>query len=230
MNIFSVWSEALFIGVQSVGVGLVEFLPKLVLAVIMFAIGYAFAGIASRAIVALSVKSKFEDLFSHVGVTTSLQEKGVHFSIGKIIGEIIRWFIVIIFLIPALEIIGLSEATSLLKISALTYLPKVILAVLVMVVSLVLAEGAKKAVTISSKSANIGAANTLGGVTKYAIVIFGALIALTEMGIASELIYILVIGVIGMFAVGGAIAIGLGGKDLANDILSKAREELRSKK
>ncbi len=230
MDVINTWADVFRISLQSVTVGVLDFLPRLILSLVTFAIGWAFAGIVSRGIQSLSHKTKFEHLFKQAGITGALEKSGVHFSAGKFIGEIVRWVLIVIFLIPSLELVGLSEITSLLKSAAMDYLPKVVLAALVLVVAAVIAEAMQKAVTTAAGAANVKSAKTLGGFVKYVIWIFAILIALTELGIASTLIYIVLIGLVGMFAVGGAIAIGIGGKDIASDMLTKMREELRPRR
>lgn len=230
MDVFTTWADVFRVSLQSVTFGVIDFLPSLLLAIITFFIGWAFAGIVSRGIQSLSKKSKFEDLFNQAGITGSLAKSGIHFSAGKLIGEILRWVLIIVFLIPALELVGLSEITSLLKTTAIEFLPKVILAAFVLVIAAVIAEAMKRVVETAAGAANVSSAKTLGSFVKYSIWIFAVLIALTELGIASTLIYILLIGVVGMFAVGGAIAIGTGGKDIARDILTHMREEFRPKR
>ena len=230
MDVFITWADAFRISLQSVSVGVIAFLPKLIIALILFFVGWAFAGIVSKAIQSLSKRTKFESLFEQAGITGSLAKNGVHFSIGKIVGEIVRWSIVVIFLVPTLELLGLSETTALLKAGVVEYIPKIILAALAMIIAAVVAQGMQMAVTTAARSVNIKSASTLGGFVKYVIWVFAVLIALTTLGIASTLIYIIVVGFIGMLAVGGAIAIGIGGKDIAHDVLGHLREELRPRR
>ncbi len=230
MEVLNTWADVFRISFQSVTIGVIDFLPKLLLALITFAVGWIFAGIVSRGIESLSIKTKFEKLFEQAGITSSLHKVGVHFSAGRLIGEIVRWVIIVVFLIPSLELVGLSEITALLKSAALDYLPKVVLAALVLVVAAVIAEGMQKAVATAAGAASVKSAKTLGTFVKYVIWVFAVLIALTELGIASTLIYIVLIGLVGMFAVGGAIAIGIGGKEIASDLLNKLREEFRSRR
>ncbi len=230
MEVINTWADVFRISFQSVTIGTIDFLPKLLLALITFGVGWAFAGILSRGIQSLSKKSKFENLFEQAGVTGALERSGVHFSAGKFIGEIVRWVVVVVFLIPSLELVGLSEITSLLKSAAMDYLPKVFVAALVLVVAAVIAEGMQRAVSTAAGAANVKSARTLGSFVKYVIWVFAALIALTELGIASTIIYIVLIGLVGMFAVGGAIAIGIGGKEIAHDMLTKLREEFRPRR
>ncbi len=230
MDVLNTWADVFRISFQSVTIGVIDFLPKLLLALITFAVGWVFAGIVSRGVQSLSIKTKFENLFEQAGITGSLAKAGVHFSAGRLIGEILRWVIIVVFLIPSLELVGLSEITSLLKSATMDYLPKVVLAAFVLVVAAVIADAMQKAVTTAAGAATIRSARTLGTFVKYVIWVFAVLIALTELGIASTLIYIILIGVVGMFAVGGAIAIGIGGKEIAQEMLGKIRDEFRSRR
>ena len=99
--------------------------------------------------------------------------------------------------------------------------------VVALIIAAVIADGMKGAVITAARSVNIKSAVALGSFTKYMIWIFAILIALTALGIASTLIYIIVVGFIGMIAVGGAIAIGIGGKDIAAGMLSRLHDEVR---
>ncbi|OGI84159.1 hypothetical protein A2903_01170 [Candidatus Nomurabacteria bacterium RIFCSPLOWO2_01_FULL_33_17] len=227
MDVFITWADAFRISLQSVSVGVIAFLPKLIIALVLFFVGWAFAGIISKAIQSISKKTKFEHLFEQAGVTGALAKNGVHFSIGKIIGEIVRWSLIVIFLVPTLELLGLSETTALLKAGVIEYIPKIIRAGLALIIAAVIADGMKGAVITAARSVNIKSAVALGSFTKYMIWIFAILIALTALGIASTLIYIIVVGFIGMIAVGGAIAIGIGGKDIAAGMLSRLHDEVR---
>jgi uncharacterized membrane protein len=172
-------------------------------------------------------KTRFENLFEQAGITDSLSKSGIRFSVGKLVGEIVRWSLVVIFLVPTLESLGLSETTALLKAGVVEYIPKVVLAVIVMIIAAVVAKGMQMATTTAARSVNIRAATTLGVFVKYIIWAFAIMIALTELGIGEQIIYTILIGFIGMIAVGGAIAIGLGGKDIAHDALAHLKEEIR---
>lgn len=227
MDIFITWADAFRISLQSVTMGVVSFLPSLVLSLVLFFIGWGFAGMVSKAIQSLSKKTKFENLFEQAGVTAALAHSGIKFSIGKVVGEIVRWSLIVIFLVPTLETVGLSETTSLLKSGVVEYIPKVILSVIVMIIAAVVAGAMQKATETAARSVNVKSAATLGAFVKYVIWVFAVLIALTELGIASTLIYIIVIGFVGMIAVGGAIAIGLGGKEAAGRMINHISDEIR---
>ncbi len=227
MDLFMTWADTFRISLMSVSAGVIQFVPKLILVIVLFFIGWAFAKIVSSAIQSLSRKTRFENLFEQAGITGSLAKSGIHFSAGKIIGEIVRWGLVVIFLVPTLESLGLSQTTSILKDGVLEYLPKIVHAGLALIIAVVIARGMQIATTTAARSVNIRSATTLGAFVKYIIWVFAIMIALTELGIGEQIIYTILIGFIGMIAVGGAIAIGLGGKDIAHDALAHLKDELR---
>ena len=82
----------------------------------------------------------------------------------------------------------------------------------------------QKIIQVSVSATNIKAANLSGSVTKWSITVFGLLAALMQLGIAPSLIQTVVTGFVAMLAIAGGLAFGLGGKDMAMDILNKFRK------
>jgi small-conductance mechanosensitive channel len=111
----------------------------------------------------------------------------------------------------------------------LYYLPNVIIAAIILLIAAVIGRFMQKLVRASADAAGLGSSNTIAGIVKWAIWIFGFVIALTQLGIASTLIQTIVIGIIAMVALAGGLAFGLGGKDVAVEILDKIRQDLGEK-
>jgi hypothetical protein len=76
---------------------------------------------------------------------------------------------------------------------------------------------------------SLRSANMLGAISRYAIWVFAFIIAFGQLGVAPAYMQILFAGIIGMFAVAGALAFGLGGKDAAAKVLSKLGEDMSHK-
>ena len=142
----------------------------------------------------------------------------------EVIAEILRWTIVILFLIPTLEIWNLSRATIVIN-QFLFYLPNVIVAVVIGFVGLLASNLGYDLVRHSVKTIGSTSANTLSVFTKWVIIFFTILVVLNQLGVAQDLVRILFTGIIVMVALAGGLAFGLGGKDIAKEIL----EELRNK-
>jgi hypothetical protein len=127
-----------------------------------------------------------------------------------------------VFLIASFDVLGLTQVNEFLR-DVVGYIPRVIVAVLILMVAAVVAEVMRKIVVGSARAANVGFANFLGSVTKWAIWIFAILTAIFHLGIAPELIQTIFIGIIAAVAIAGGLAFGLGGKNAAEEVIAKVR-------
>jgi len=136
--------------------------------------------------------------------------------------------LILVFLMAATDILKLVQVTNFLN-SIILYLPNVVVAAVILAVAFLVANFVYAVVKGSTKVAGIVSATLLATVAKWAIVIFGFLAALIQLGIASSLINTLFIGLVAMLALAGGLAFGLGGKDEAAAILKKIRQEITEK-
>ena len=144
-------------------------------------------------------------------------------------GEIIRWAIIFIFLVPASEILGLPQLSSLIN-GLVDYIPNVIVAVVVLMVGAILADILGELVSGTSQAIGASTANFLGVIAKYSVIVFSIMIALSELGIAATIINTLITGFVAMLALAGGLAFGLGGKDTASELLDSVKKNLREKR
>ncbi len=134
----------------------------------------------------------------------------------------------IVFILAATDILGLFGVSLFLR-DILAYIPSIIIAVLIMLASVVLANFSKSVVRASVMSAKLHASKFLGTLVWWTIVVFGFLAALIQLGIAVTILNTLITGLIAMLALAGGIAFGLGGKDYAAYLLEKLRRETEEK-
>jgi len=142
---------------------------------------------------------------------------------SRFLGQIVNWFLVIAFLLAASDVLGLFALSAFLK-DVLFYIPNIVAAVLIMLAAVVLGNVLRKIVQASVMSARLHAANFLGTLTWWAVVIFGLLAALVQLNVAVAVIQTLVTGLIAMLALAGGLAFGLGGKDYAAYLIGKLRD------
>jgi hypothetical protein len=145
----------------------------------------------------------------------------------QVIAEIIRWTIIILFLIPTLESWGLSRATVVLN-QMLLYIPNVIIAVITIFVGIIAANLVSDVVRQSVKSVGNTSAQSLAMFAKGIVMFFTILVALNQLGVAQDLIRILFTGIIAMIALAGGLAFGLGGKETAKEILEYLKKNIKS--
>ncbi len=216
-----------FLGVlQSFWLGLYSFLPSVILAIVLFIIGVVIAGFVGKAIAHVINLTKVNALLDRTALKEMVNKAGFHLNIGGLVGWLIKWLLILAFLVGALNLLGLSDVNVFLQQIVLFYMPRVIVAVLIVVVGSVLAEVAAKAVTGSAKVANVSSANLAGSIAKWAIWITTILFGLNQLGIGAELIQTLWMGIVVALALAIGLAFGLGGKEHASKVLDKVSDAI----
>lgn len=205
---------------QSIWFGIVSYLPAILFALIIFIIGWILANLVGNSLKHLIDLSGVDKLIAKTGVNETFQKAGVRYSTGRIVGAIVKWFLIIVLLVAVVDILGLSELNAFLQQIVLIFLPNVLIAAFVIAVASVVARFVARVVTGSAKAAGIHAANFAGSVAKWSIWIFALLIVLSQLGIAPQLVQIIFIGIVAMLALAGGLAFGLGGRDHASRVLS----------
>jgi hypothetical protein len=225
-NIWLTWGDVFNQSLQQLWWAFIQFAPKLILAIIFFIIGWVLGSLIAKAFEQVFTALKIDKLFASVGAEGFFKRAGMNLNSGYFVGQVAKWFIIIIFLLPSLNLVGLSDIGSFLQNDILTFLPKVIVAAFILIIATIVAEGLSKTVVAASKSMGISSANMLGVVAKYAVWVFAFIIALGQLGVADYYMSVLFTGIIFMLALGSALAFGIGGKDAAARFLDKVGDEM----
>lgn len=223
------WGEVFSQSLMSLWFGFINFIPGLLGSIILFIVGWAIGSVVGKAITQVVAILKVDKLFESAGVNSFMNRAGLKLSVSGFIGQLVKWFIIVVFLMAALQIIGLTQVNDFLRDAVLYYLPKVIIASLVLIIATVLADAMKKIVSASAQAANIRSAKMLGTITLYAIWIFAIIIALSELGIATAFMQIMFTGFIAALAIALGLAFGLGGKDAASRTIEKISGDMSSR-
>jgi small-conductance mechanosensitive channel len=215
------WGEAFNGSLMGLWAGFISFVPSLLGAIILFIIGWVVGSVIGKAIAQVLNALKLDKLFESAGASDLMNRAGLKLNVGGFIGGVVKWFVIVVFLMASLEILGLTQVNDFLREAVLFYLPKVIIAALVLIIATVISDTMRKLVKASAQAANVRSANMLGSVARYAIWIFAFIIALSELGIASSFMQILFTGLVAALAIAGGLAFGLGGKDAASKAVEK---------
>jgi small-conductance mechanosensitive channel len=227
--ILDTWSQFFTSAFQELGVGVISFLPGLFFAVIVFVVGWV-VGIVLGKVVAQIIRAlRVDNALRGAGVEEVLRRGGFTLDAGKFLGSLVEWFVIIVFLVASFDVLGLSQVNQFLQQVVILYLPRVIVAVFVLLVSAVIAETMQRIVVGASRAAEIKHSNFLGSVTRWSIWIFAILTALYQLGVAQALIQTFFTGFVVAFALAVGLAFGLGGQDAASKYLAHLSSEFSTK-
>ena len=224
--LINTWGEVFSGSLQNLWFGFISFVPSLLVAIIIFIVGWVVGSVIGKAVQQLIDVLKINKLFESAGANDLFNRAGMRLNVGGFLGGLVKWFIIVVFLMTSLEILGLTQVNDFLREAVLFYLPKVIIAALVLIIATVIADAMKKIVTGSAMAINVHSAKMLGTIAHYAIWIFAFIIALSELGIATTFMQILFTGLVAMLAIAGGLAFGLGGKDAAARTISRISNQV----
>ena len=222
------WSSVTLQALQNVWQGSLEFLPKLIVGILVFIIGWAVASGAGKIVARILKKINFDSLFQKSGWKTALESAEIKVNPSEFFGAILKWILVIVFLQIFVQILGLDSFANFL-VRVLEWLPNVIVAAAIFVVSIIVADILEKIIMASVRKLEIKYSQLLGMIVRSAIYIFAILAILMQLKVAEGIINILVTGFVGMFALAFGLAFGLGGKDVAGEIIRGLKDKLSDK-
>jgi hypothetical protein len=138
-------------------------------------------------------------------------------------------FFIIVFLVVALNVLGLSEVNVFL-LQVLAYIPNVVVAMFILFIASMAADILGSLISGASLAVGSHVAHLLGSITRWAIWIFALMFAFSQLGIAPQFMNILFTGIVAMLALAGGLAFGLGGKDAAAEFIKEVRSEIKNGK
>jgi len=208
---------------------LLSAIGNLLLALIVFVIGYLISIAIGKLIAEILKSVKFNKLFDKEGWRRALQRANVEVNPAEFIGAIFKWIFVIASLVIAVDVLKLTSFAGFLT-QVLNYLPNVVVAVLVFVVAIIISDIVEKLVRVTVERLKVGSGYLASTIVKWAIWIFTFFLILDQLLPESLLIKTLytsiVYGVVGALALGFGLAIGLGGKETAAKIIGDMHKKV----
>lgn len=218
------WAETTTIALMNLWQGFLTFIPTLIGAIVIFTIGWFISVGIGKLVAEVLIKIKFNKLFEKTGWKQALEKAELKVNAAEFIGAIVKWVLVIVFLLAAVEILGFVQFAAFLK-SILAYLPNVIVAALILVVTVILVDIVEKVVRTAVEGVKVGYGHLVSVMIKWSIWIFAVLAILHQLGIARPFMETLFTGFVAMLVISLGIAFGLGGKDVAAEILQDFKKE-----
>lgn len=205
------------------------FLPGLLAALLILLLGWVLAKFLRLVVFRGLLAVRFDIASEKAGIDDVLVRADIRRTPAELVAALGYWLVLLIGLMTAVNTLGLSSVSDLLN-QLLLYLPKVIAAVVVLILGLFLAAFLSGVVKTAAANAGMGGADALAGLSRYAVVIFTVAVTLEELGIAPELVRSAFVILFGAVALAAALAFGLGGRDLAREWMVRYLERVRTRK
>ncbi len=227
--LFQEWSNVLVTSFENLWQDVIAYLPNIFVSIIIFIIGWVFASLVGKWISTMVRSLKFDSVLQSVGIQDLVNRAGYRLDSGAFIGALVKLFIIVVFLIASLDVLGLEQINQFLNEVVISYIPNVIAAAIILLLAAVIADILRNVVIGSARAAGVVYAELLGGVTKWAIWVFALLAAFSQLNIAAVFAQTLFTGLVAMLALAGGLAFGLGGRDAAARYIEKLREDISRK-
>ncbi len=226
--ILQMWMSVLEQSFYNMLLGTVSFLPNLLFAVIICVLGWI-AGVWLGWVVAeIARVIQVDRALRAAGFGEVVSRAGFNLNAGVFVGALVKWFVILVFLLTSLQVMGLGQVTFFLQQVIVGFLPQVIVAVFIILVAAVVAQVAGGVVTGSARAAGIAGAGVAGTIARWAIWIFAILAALEQLNIAQTILQTLFTGFVVAISIAFGLAFGLGGQDEAKRFLEHTREEMKN--
>jgi len=220
------WSLITVSALQRLWQQFIIFIPRILGAIIVLIIGWLISVGIGRLIAEILKRLKLNEAFEKTGWQKALEKAEIKTTISDFIGTIIKWILVIVFIMAAIEILGIPQFSLFLS-RIVAWLPNLIAAIAIFIAVVIIAEYIEKIVRAITERLGVGYSKLSGVIAKWAIWIFAIFAILIQLGIAKDLVKILTNGIIALIVISCGIAFGLGGKDLAQEILSELKGKFK---
>ena len=196
------------------------FLPNLIVAIILFAVGWTIARLLKVIIVKVLEKLYVDSATEKTGVQAFLNKGGFVMTPSEITGALVYWFVMVLVIVATFDALELPVVSDFLN-SIFLYIPQVAVAIIILILGFLFGNFLSAVVRTAASSAGLKAAGTLENITLYSIVLFAVTAALVQLGIAPEIVTSAFVIGFGAIMLALALAFGLGGKELAAAYLKK---------
>lgn len=219
------WADVLTASFQNLWAGFVVVVPKVLFAVVILLLGWIIA-LALEQVVARVLKAlKVNEALRRTGALDPFRHMRVNVNATNFIAALVRWFVFFIFLVAVADVLNLDAFNAFLK-EVLLYVPNIILAALILLVAAIGGDLLDRFVSGTIRAGGFGYGAFVGSVARWSVFIFGVIAALQQLGIAAALLQTIVTGIVAMLAIAGGLAFGLGGRDMAAEILDRLRQRV----
>ncbi len=197
----------------------IAYLPHLFTALILLLLGWVVARLLAAITKKIARRLGLDTAVERSGLSDSLAQAGISKTASELLSQLLFWLVLLTFILMAMDNLGLTVAITPLQ-NLISYLPRVFAAILTLVLGALLAQVAGKATQAASAGMGIDFHQGLGKATYGLLMVIVVIIAIEQMGLNLTLLTDLFGTMIGIAFAGFALAFGLGGRDVARNVLA----------
>ena len=213
------FTQVLVDAMASVWAPIAAFIPRLLGAMVVVLLGFVVAKFLDTLLSKLLGKIGLDRLMAGTGLTKLLSRAGIQVPVSALIGKIVYWFVLLIFLVTAAESLGLERVSATFDMLAL-YLPKVFGAALVLLAGILLAQLVSGLVRGAAEGVGLDYAGGLGRVAQGLVIIISISVAIGQLEVKTDLLNNVIAIVLISVGLAVALALGLGSRHIASQILA----------
>jgi len=192
-----------------------SYIPQLIGAIVILIVGYVLARVLQAVVGRVLQGIGFDRWMERGGIKQFFDRAETNQTPASILGALVFWFVFIIAITMAADALGIPQVSAVLA-QLIAYIPSIIAAILILILAALLANFLAGIVRGATGS------DVLSSIARYAIIVYAVFAALTQLGIAVQLTANTFLILLGAVALAAAIAFGIGGREVARDILEKA--------
>ncbi|MEZ3137051.1 mechanosensitive ion channel domain-containing protein [Stutzerimonas kunmingensis] len=216
---FDPWTQSLLSAMSSLWASVAAFIPRLFGALVVVLLGFVVAKLLDTLLSKVLAKVGLDRLMAGTGLTKLLGRAGIRIPVSALIGKVVYWFVLLIFLVSAAESLGLERVSATLDMLAL-YVPKVFGAALILLAGVLSAQLLSGLVRGAAESVGLDYANGLARMAQGLVIIISISVAIGQLEVKTELLNYVIAIVLITVGLAVALAFGLGSRELVSQILA----------
>ena len=193
-------------------------IPRILAFIIIVAIGWFVSSLLAKGVTGLLRVIRFDELMQRSGLADFMTKMGTGIDSVGIIAGIVKWIVRVVVLLVAFDELGLPAVSDVMR-QLLLWLPNLVVAIFVLFIGGIAARALGNVVRGATAEGGFSNPETLVNVTRTTVWAFAVVVAINQLGIATNLINTLFTGFVGALAIACGLAFGLGGRDLASRTL-----------
>ncbi len=198
---------------------IVAYTPRVVAMLVVLVVGYVIARILGRLVATVCEKIGLQQAAERSGLGESMKQVGISRTVPWILGSIVFWLLMFMFLTASFNILGMETVSAATR-EVVAYIPKLLVATVVVVVGLLIATLLRGIIATSADRVGLSYARHLANACYYLLAILVFIAAFDQLGIKFELINYAILIAFSAVALGFGLAFGLGGRDVMAGILA----------